>query len=78
MGSTTLLTMPFGALQTIAILIGCFSAQRFSNKAGIFAFLMAVAVGGCVMLYTQALAAYGVPALTQSQQSISLGGYYLL
>lgn len=70
--------MPFGALQTIAILIGCYCAQKVSNKSGILSFLMAIAVGGCVMLYTQSAAALGVPTLTQAQQSISLGGYYLL
>lgn len=45
---TTLLTMPFGILQTIAILIGCYCAQKFKIKSAIFAFLMLL-VGRRVM-----------------------------
>jgi len=32
--------MPFGALQTLAIIIGCYCAQKFRIKSAIFAFLM--------------------------------------
>lgn len=85
------MTMPFGALQTIAILIGCYSAYKFRIKSAILSFLMLLvsfanlqpimngladpqAVAGCVMLYTQAVA----PTFGSQQQSVSLGGYYLL
>jgi len=71
---TTLLTMPFGALQTIAILVGCYCAQKLRYKSPVLLFLMLIAVAGCIMLYTQAVT---VPFGTQQQQ-ISLGGYYLL
>jgi len=71
---TTLLTMPFGALQTIAILVGCYCAQVFRYKSPVLLILMLIAVGGCVMLYTQAVT---VP-FDQNQKNISLGGYYLL
>ena len=71
---TTLLTMPFGALQTIAILVGCYCAQKLRFKSPVLLFLMLIAVAGCAMLYSQAVTTpFGI-----NQRNISLGGYYLL
>lgn len=72
--SLALLTMPFGFLQTLAILFGCYCAYKFRVKSIILTFLMLITVGGCVMLYTQAVT---VP-FGDAQRNISLGGYYLL
>ena len=72
MSSTTLLSMPFGALQTIAILIGCYCAYKFRIKSAVLTGLMIIVVAGCVMIYTQAVN----PA--NFKQGVALGGYYLL
>lgn len=69
---TTLLSMPFGALQTIAILIGCYCAYKFRIKSAVLTGLMIIVVAGCVMIYTQAVN----PA--NFKQGVALGGYYLL
>ena len=69
--STTLLSMPFGALQTIAILIGCFAAYRIKLKSAILAILMALVVAGCAMIYVEGNA-------TNFNRSVGLGGYYLM
>lgn len=50
---TALLNMPFGALQVMVILIGCFAAQKFRWKSPVLAVLMAVTVIGSGLLYSQ-------------------------
>lgn len=72
---TTLLSMPFGALQTIAILIGCYCAYKVRIKSAILAALMAIVVAGCGMVYSQGAS---FVATGQFQQGIALAGYYLM
>lgn len=65
--------MPFGALQTIAILIGCYCATKFRIKSAVLTGLMVIVLGGCIMIYTQ-----GAGARENFKQNVALGGYYLL
>lgn len=69
---TTLLSMPFGALQTIAILIGCYCAYKVRLKSAILCTLMVIVVAGCGMVYSQ-----GVNR-ANFNQGIALAGYYLM
>lgn len=67
---TSLLNMPFGALQTILILLASYLAQKAKLKAVILAILMLPVLAGLVILYL-------VPR-DQSSQGALLAGYYLL
>lgn len=67
---TTLLNMPFGALQLIIILVASYLAQKARLKAVILAAFMLPVVAGLAILYA-------VPR-TQSVQGALLAGYYLL
>ncbi|KAJ5894991.1 hypothetical protein N7495_006682 [Penicillium taxi] len=67
---TSLLTMPFGAMQTILILISSYLAQTARLKGAVFAVFMLPVVAGLAILYAM--------PRTQSAQSGLLGGYYLL
>lgn len=64
--------MPFGALQTIAILIGCYCAYKVRIKSAILCVLMVIVVAGCAMVYSQG----ANPG--NFNQGIALGGYYLM
>lgn len=79
--------MPFGALQTIAILIGCFAAYRLRLKSAVLSALMVLVcdamsrllhslltpqvVAGCAMIYVEGTS-------TDFKSSVALGGYYLM
>lgn len=67
---TTLLTMPFGALQFIVILLASYLAQTAQMKGAILATFMLPVVAGLAILYAV--------ARTNAAQSALLGGYYLL
>lgn len=69
---TTLLTTPFGALQTVAILLGCYCAYRVRIKSAVLVALMALTVIGCGMIYSQGVRPESF------QQSVGLAGYYLM
>lgn len=71
MASTTLLSMPFGALQTIAILFGCYCAAKLRIKSAILAGLMVLVVAGCAMIYVESIS-------NDFTASVALGGYYLM
>lgn len=67
---TTLLTMPFGALQFIIILLASYLAQTARVKSAIIAAFMLPVIAGLAILYAV--------ARTKSVQSQLLAGYYLL
>lgn len=67
---TTLLTMPFGALQFIVIILASYLAQTARIKGAILAAFMLPVVAGLAILYAV--------ARTDAAQSALLGGYYLL
>lgn len=67
---TTLLNMPFGALQFICILLGSYLAQKARMKGVIFALFILPVVAGLGILY-------GVPR-DNSAQGALMAGYYLL
>ncbi|KAL6875479.1 MFS general substrate transporter [Trichoderma longibrachiatum] len=67
---SSLLNMPFGALQTIVILLSSYLAQKAKLKGAILAGFMLPVLAGLVILYC-------VPRDTGSQGT-SLAGYYLL
>ncbi|CEJ61269.1 Putative MFS transporter [Penicillium brasilianum] len=68
--TTSLLTMPFGALQTIMILLASYLAQTARLKGAILAFFMLPVVAGLSILYA-------VPR-NNADQGALLAGYYLL
>jgi MFS family permease len=68
--TTSLLNMPFGALQLIVILLACYAAQKARIKAAVLAVTMLPVVAGLAVLYV-------VPR-THSEQGALLVGYYLL
>lgn len=68
--TTTLLTMPFGVMQFIMILLGSYLAQTARLKGAILSTFMLPVVAGLAMLYA-------VPR-TGSEQGALLAGYYLL
>jgi len=70
---TTLLNMPFGILQTIAILIGCYAATKFRMKSIVLIGLMILVVAGLVMQYTE-----GTRPAANFRQAVALSGYYLM
>ncbi|KAJ5560297.1 hypothetical protein N7513_002696, partial [Penicillium frequentans] len=67
---TSLLTMPFGAMQFIAILISSWLAQTARVKGAILATFMLPVIAGLAILYA-------VPR-TDANQGALLAGYYLL
>ncbi|KAF7195056.1 putative transporter [Pseudocercospora fuligena] len=67
---TSLMNMPFGALQFIIILLASWAAQRFRNKSIILACLCLPVIAGLAMLYTI--------SHTDAHQGSLLAGYYLL
>ncbi|TFB04628.1 hypothetical protein CCMA1212_003982 [Trichoderma ghanense] len=67
---SSLLNMPFGALQTIVILLASYLAQKAKLKGAVLAAFMLPVLAGLVILYC-------VPRDTGSQGT-SLAGYYLL
>ncbi|KAL7795389.1 major facilitator superfamily domain-containing protein [Trichoderma ceciliae] len=67
---TSLLNMPFGALQTILILLASFLAQKAKLKGVILAVFMLPVLAGLVILYC-------IPR-DKSGQGALLAGYYLL
>lgn len=67
---TTLLTMPFGALQFLIILLASYLAQSARLKGAIIAAFMLPVIGGLAILYAV--------ARTKSVQGELLAGYYLL
>lgn len=67
---TTLLTMPFGAMQFIIIILASYLAQTVRMKSAILAAFMLPVIAGLAILYAV--------ARTKSVQSQLLAGYYLL
>jgi predicted MFS family arabinose efflux permease len=67
---TTLLNMPFGALQFIIILLASFLAQKARLKAAVLVFFMLPVVAGLAVLYA-------LPR-NDSVQGALMAGYYLL
>lgn len=65
---TSLLNMPFGAVQFIIIMLACYAAQKAHLKAPVLLFLVVPVVAGLAMLY----------ALPRSDTASLLAGYYLL
>lgn len=68
--TTTLLTMPFGALQMIVILLASYMAQTARLKGAVLVIFMIPVVAGLGILYAV--------ARTTSAQGALLAGYYLL
>jgi predicted MFS family arabinose efflux permease len=67
---TSLLNMPFGALQFIVILLASYAAQKAKLKSGVLAVFMLPVVAGLAMLY--------VLPRAKSDQASLLAAYYLL
>jgi len=65
---TSLLNMPFGAVQVLVILLSSYAAQKARSKAPVLLVLIVPVICGLAMLYT----------LPRSNQSGLLVGYYLL
>lgn len=65
---TSLLNMPFGAVQFIIIILACYAAQRARLKAPVLLFLIMPVIAGLAMLY----------AIPRTDTAALLGGYYLL
>ncbi|KAJ5151343.1 uncharacterized protein N7482_010595 [Penicillium canariense] len=67
---TSLLTMPFGALQTIVILLASYLAQTARLKGAVLSVFMLPVIAGLAILYAM--------PRTDSAQGTLLAGYYLL
>lgn len=67
---TSLLNMPFGALQFIVIIFASWAAQRWKIKSVVLASLTLPVITGLAMLYA-------IPH-TKAHEGTLLGGYYLL
>jgi Major Facilitator Superfamily len=65
---TSLLNMPFGAVQFIIILLASYAAQKARLKAPVLLFLVLPVLAGLAMLY----------AIPRKDTGALLGGYYLL
>lgn len=72
--TTSLLNMPFGALQFIVILLASYLAQKCRLKGIVLATFMLPVVAGLAMLYVLPRAKSG----TSPDQGSLLAGYYLL
>ena len=68
--TTSLLNIPFGALQWIVIMFASWAAQRWKLKSAVLVSLTLPVIAGLAMLYT-------IPH-TDSNEGALLGGYYLL
>jgi predicted MFS family arabinose efflux permease len=69
--TSTLLNMPFGALQFICIILASYLAQKFKLKSAILVAFMIPVVVGLALLYVEA-------AGKTFHQGPALAGYYLL
>ncbi|WWC86921.1 uncharacterized protein L201_001800 [Kwoniella dendrophila CBS 6074] len=67
----TLLNMPFGFLQFVAIFTGCLAASRFKIKSAIIAVYVIPVIVGLVLLYVEGTA-------TTFKKAPAMVGYYLL
>ena len=67
---TSLLNIPFGAVQIIVILLASYAAQKSRLKSAVLAVFMLPVVAGLAMLY--------VLPRTHSREGSLLAGYYLL
>ncbi|KAM0787375.1 hypothetical protein ACM66B_003461 [Microbotryomycetes sp. NB124-2] len=67
---TTLLNIPFGALQVVVIYLASYVATRFKSKSIAFSIFMAPVIVGCALLM-------GLPR-TPDNKSALLFGYYML
>ena len=65
---TSILNMPFGAVQLIIILLSSYAAQKARLKSGVLLVLVIPVIAGLAMLY----------ALPRKDTGGLLGGYYLL
>lgn len=65
---TSLLNMPFGAVQFIIILLASYAAQKARLKSPVLLILVVPVIAGLAMLY----------AIPRSDTAALLGGYYLL
>jgi hypothetical protein len=65
---TSLLNMPFGAVQFIIIMLASYAAQRARLKAPVLLLLVIPVIAGLAMLY----------AIPRTDTAALLGGYYLL
>ena len=71
---TSLLNMPFGALQFLVIILASYLAQRARVKGAVLAIFMLPVVAGLAMLYVLPRSKTG----TSPDQGALLAGYYLL
>ena len=71
---TSLLSMPFGALQFLVIILASYLAQRARVKGAVLAVFMLPVVAGLAMLYVLPRSKTG----TSPDQGALLAGYYLL
>ncbi|KAK5128906.1 hypothetical protein LTR85_000239 [Meristemomyces frigidus] len=67
---TSLLNIPFGAMQITVILLASWAAQRFRIKSAILVVLVVPVIAGLAMLYTI--------SHTKPHEGALLAGYYLL
>ena len=67
---TSLLNMPFGAVQIIVILLGSYAAQKARLKSAVLVLFMLPVIAGLAMLY--------VLHRNKSEQAPLLAAYYLL
>lgn len=67
---TSLLNIPFGAMQVIVILLASWAAQRFKIKSAILVVLVVPVIAGSAMLYAI--------SHTKAHEGALLAGYYLL
>lgn len=65
---TSLLNMPFGAVQLLIILVASYAAQKAKLKSMVLVVLVFPVIAGLAMLY----------AIPRSNTAACLGGYYLL
>lgn len=68
---TSLLNMPFGFLQFLAILAGCYCAYKFKLKSAVLAVFIIPVIIGLALLYVE-------NAATVLKQGPALVGYYFL
>lgn len=68
---TSLLNLPFGALQFICIIVASYAAAKWKYKAPVLAMFMVPVVAGLAMLYAEGIS-------KNLRQSVALTGYYVL
>lgn len=68
---TSLLNIPFGAIQLIVILLGSYAAYKVKRKSLVLATFCLPVIAGLATLYV-------LPRNDKSKQGALLGGYYLL